>query len=516
MKSGCRAARLASVCVLSLPLSSAWAQAPEVGVPPQRLPITQVSDAQPIADVQTAKDPLIEQIDEAIRLNGQRYLTANYHSPWQIFHGILAYHQDFQLKLGEQKVSAIEWVATANPRFDGQPLFLKTQHGAKFHPFTRPMAFEGHPAQTLALLSESHLPVDYKFKTDQGEVTIGDLLNGTMMEVNTGGEVTWVLWALINYLKVDAQWTNQWGQAWSMETLVQHEVRMNTPYGPCGGNHNLFALTRARDKYIASGRTLRGPWLEADQKVKQYVEYARRMQNSDGSFSKEFYKGPGYTQDMNQRFNTTGHTMEFLSVALPQERLQEQWVRNAVHVLSSELITHRKASVDCGPLYHSLNALRIYRDRVQPPKTMTAVITPETPATTLPPAPTSPAPMTPAPVVTAPETTPLPIPVPLLQPGLPAPSAKDAVTATPAETPKPTTERIVAKPIGMAPTTPAPAMVIEPFPLAPKSAAVAAPAPTASNIDPSAPRLPQPNPSAPVVQPANDRGPISALETINR
>lgn len=481
---------------LVLPWASAEAQSGAAGQPPQLLPVMQAADVQPI------QDPLLSQIDEAIRVNAQRYLTANYHSPWQIFHGILAYHQDFQLKLGEQKVSAIEWVATANPRFDGQPLFIKTQHGAKFHPFTRPMAFEGHPGQTLALLSESHLPVDYKFKTDQGEVTFADLLNGTMMEVNTSGELTWVLWALINYIKVDAQWTNQWGQPWSMETLVQHEVRLNTPYGPCGGNHNLFVLTRARDKYLATGRPLRGPWLEADQKVKQYIEYARGMQNRDGSLSKEFYKGPGYTQDMNQRFNTTGHTMEFLAVALPKERLQEQWVRNAVHVLSSELITHRKASVDCGPLYHSLNALRIYRDRVQPPQTTMAQATPAVPAT---------------PVVD-------PLPMPLPQPGalVTEPKASAVTTpapvATPSTVPAPSAERIVAKPIGQAPLTPAPTLEAAPRPVVPEPVATnSTPTPTRPlEPDPSAPRLPT-EILKPTAQPTlKDRGPISALETINR
>lgn len=484
MKFGCWAARLVCAGTLSLPVASTWAQAPAPGQPPQLLPVTQVTDAQPI------QDPLITQIDEAIRVNGQRYLTANYHSPWQIFHGILAYRQDFQLKLGENKVSAIEWVATSNPRFDGQPLFIKTQHGAKFHPFTRPMAFEGHPAQTLALLSESHLPVDYKFKTDQGEVTFGDLLNGAMMEVNTSGELTWVLWALINYLKVDAQWTNQWGQPWSMEALVQHEVRVNTPFGPCGGNHNLFVLTRARDKYLASGRPLRGPWLEADQKIKQYVEYARRMQNSDGSFSKDFYKGPGYTQDMNQRFNTTGHTMEFLSIGLPQERLQEQWVRNAVHVLSQELITHRKASVDCGPLYHSLNALKIYRDRVQPPQPAVAAVTPAVPT---------------APAIAA-------IPMPLPQPGLPAPTPKETTPATPEAKPPASPERVVAKPIGLAPTTPAPVAVVEPMPSIPTPPG---PMPKVTEVDPTAPRLPAPSKST-TEDAARRVGPVSALEVINR
>lgn len=356
--------------VLILGLGHAeWAQTAESPVTnsvvqeaPKPLPAAALNEAQPVV-----ADPLMVQVDEAIRVNSQRFLTANYHSPWQIFHGIVAYRKDFQLKVGEQKVSAIEWIATAEPKFDNQPLLMLSQQGPKFHPYTRPYAFEGHPSQSLALLSESHLPVDYQFRVNGKWVTLGDLLQTTMRDVNTREETTWVLWALINYFKVDATWTNQWGQAWSIETLVQNEVAAHTPTRPCGGNHNLFALSRARDKFLKTGRPLRGVWMEADQKIKQYIEIARSMQNSDGSFSANFYKGPGFERDMNKRFNTTGHTMEFLAVGLPQERLQEPWVRNAVNVLSRELITHKKAAVDCGPLYHSLNALIIYRDRVRPP-----------------------------------------------------------------------------------------------------------------------------------------------------
>ena len=84
------------------------------------------------------------------------------------------------------QISAIEWVATQEPKFDAQPLLLLTQHGAKFHPYTRPYAFEGHPAQTLALLSETHLPVDFQFKIGDKQVTLSDILNNTT-EAEGGG-----------------------------------------------------------------------------------------------------------------------------------------------------------------------------------------------------------------------------------------------------------------------------------------------------------------------------------------
>ena len=311
-------------------------------------------------------DPLLEQLDLAIEFTSKRYLKANEHSPWQIFHGILALKRDFQLKLGDQKVNALEWIATSEPRFDNQPLLLKTAHGGKFHPFTRPWAFEGHPSQFLALMSQSDLPNDYSFKVGQEQITIADMVQNTMKEVNSKEEVTWVLWALQHHLKPDAQWTNQFGEPWSIEKLVQIESAAPVNGAACGGNHRLFALTRTRDKHLKLGGKLDGVWAQADLKIRQHVELARQLQNSDGSFSSKFYESPGLSNDLNIRFNTTGHTMEFLSIGLPDNRLNEPWVRNAAWVLARELIQSRQRQIDCGPLYHSLNSLMIYRERLRP------------------------------------------------------------------------------------------------------------------------------------------------------
>ena len=153
--------------------------------------------------------------------------------------------------------------------------------------------------------------MDYPFHVQGKVLTLKDLVNNTMKEVNTKEEVTWVLWALQHFLKSDATWYNQANELWSIERLVQIETEGKVVGAPCGGNHRLFALTRARDKYLLSGGTLRGAWFQADQKIKQHIEIARSLQNPDGSFSSEWYKGPGQTTDINLRFNTSGHTMEF-------------------------------------------------------------------------------------------------------------------------------------------------------------------------------------------------------------
>jgi len=337
------------------------AQAPVVSSTPGSSPV--FARVLPVA-TQEATD-FYAKLDLAIDVSSRRYLTANVHSPWQIFHGLLALKQDFLLNHAGSKINAIQWIATSEPRFDNQPLLMKTPHGGKFHSFTRPYAFEGHPAQFLALISQSDLPVGYAFKVGNDRITIGDIVNNTMKEVNSREEVTWVLWALQHYLKPDAQWVNQYNEPWSIERLVQIETAAPVNGAPCGGNHRLFALTRTRDKHLKNGGQLVGVWAQADHKIRQHIEVARSLQNYDGSFSARFYETSGHTTDLNQRFNTSGHTMEFLSIALPESRLQEPWVRNAINSLCQDLISNRQRQIDCGPLYHTLNSLIIYRERTQ-------------------------------------------------------------------------------------------------------------------------------------------------------
>ena len=371
-----RTAMIAVVFALLLDTRATFAQARRFGLFNQPRTATNLPNhAQPNQNNQSPQTPVNpaqvniqfdELLDRAIQITSKRYLTANSHSPWQIFHCVLAMRQDCVLRLGKEKVNAINWISTTEPKFANESWMMLTPHGAKFHPYTQKYYFEGHPAQFLALLTHCDLPPEHEFHVQGKVVKLSDFINNTMKEVNTREEVTWVLWALQHYLQPDAEWVNQANERWSIERLVQLETAAPVVGAPCGGNHRLFALTRARDKYLKTGGRLRGVWLQADQKIRQHIEIARSLQNSDGSFSSESYKGPMHTNDVNLRFNTTGHTMEFLSIALPQERLSEPWVRNAVWMLSRELILHKDTEIDCGPLFHSLDALILYRDRIRP------------------------------------------------------------------------------------------------------------------------------------------------------
>jgi hypothetical protein len=312
-------------------------------------------------------DPLRILVEKAIFTNSRRYLNAGENSPWQISHGVLALRRDFQLKSGNELVNAIDWISDGG-RFRGEFWFEATPFGGRAHPYNNfPKHFEGHVNQTLALIAMSNLPLDHQFRVRDGRVlTMADMINHSKLMANTNEETTWTLWFLTTYLDQDEQWTNQRGEGWSMEYLVQLQNRVNVTAAPCGGCHNLFALAYARNAYLRKYARLNGAWLEADQKIQQHTASVQALQNPDGSFSTMFFKGRGFSYRFEERITSSGHNLEWLMMALPQSRLNEDWLRSGVETLARDLINNAMQTVDPGPLYHAVHALVLYRDRIGP------------------------------------------------------------------------------------------------------------------------------------------------------
>ena len=335
---------------------------PFPGIAQESKPSMKKPEPPPVPEI---VDPLDKLVDEAIEVSHRRMLSTEVHTPWQIAHGILALRWEYALYQNNEKVRALDWVSTG-PSFRGRPWFITTENGAKGHPFTEPYAFEGHPNQFLAFYGMAGVPLDHKFNTGEKIVTIEDLIRNAKAEVNTDEEITWTLWAFSRYLPWDTEWVSNRNEEWSMEKLVRVQMQSEPTRSACGGTHGLFALASAVNCYSRDQKHLRGTWLEASMRVRQYVEYARSMQNRDGSFSSKYFEGPEYASDVNKRVSTTGHTLEFIMEALSQNRLNEPWVRSAVYRIATDLIEYKKQPLEPGGMYHAIDSLVIYRERTRP------------------------------------------------------------------------------------------------------------------------------------------------------
>ncbi len=306
--------------------------------------------------------PIRARLEAVLHTNARRYLKVGTHTPWQIFHGILAYGGQYTiLDRNDRAITAVSYILSRGG-LDGTRLFEPTPYGLRV---VQTGTTEGHPNQFLAILALSNVPLDAPIVVDKLRYQVHHLLTNAQYEYYTGQEASWSLIAFTTYLPLDSRWRNKYDDVVSIEGIVDYEVRLATEYAPCGGTHNLFALAYALDRFRSQHpeTQLTGVWSRADDKLRRYAELTRAYQNADGSFSTLFYNGRGLGDDPETIMYSTGHTLEWLSVYLSDQELRSAWVENAVLRLCQAFEQTATAPLKCGPMYHALHGLKLYYER---------------------------------------------------------------------------------------------------------------------------------------------------------
>ena len=315
-------------------------------------------------------DQLRDMVDDALlHTFNERELNLDVNAAWQILHGALPFGMKFQVKNGDESVPAMKWVLDGN-QMKGWTL----RHGTKDLPGERrglKMVMEpgtktgqGHEDQWLAVMSQCGLPKDEKIVFQGQEYQLWDVVQQSMWDVFSGKECSWSLIALTRYLEdFDQSWQASDGETWTLEKILQMEADEDLAMSACGGTHRLIGMTMALDAYQERGGEVQGPWDDAEKKISGAIETAQRFQQPDGSFSTNYFSRPGTSADLALRINTTGHTLEFLALSLPPERLSEPWVEQAVVQLCKLFKKTEPIPLECGSLYHAAHGLMEYRER---------------------------------------------------------------------------------------------------------------------------------------------------------
>jgi hypothetical protein len=128
-----------------------------------------------------------------------------------------------------------------------------------------------------------------------------------------------------------------------------------------------MGLTYVVRKRVKSGQPVDGEYLRAQAYIDQYINYTLRLRNADGSFSTNWFVSPGDKPDIDRRIQTSGHILEWLVFALPQERLTDADVVHSVNYLTNLLLSEPSRDWKIGPLGHALRSLRLYDRRVFAP-----------------------------------------------------------------------------------------------------------------------------------------------------
>jgi hypothetical protein len=257
-------------------------------------------------------------------------------------------------------VNAIGWLCW-NGTCRGQRLFdfatgkLQTHLGP---------GVQGHDGQFLAMLAQSRVQTNYPMRVDGRDLTIMDLIEHEKLTCHSGTELTFKLIGLAHYLDSEAEWKNENGETWNISRLIKEELAQNVIGAACGGTHRMMGFTYAVQKREKEGKPLTGQWKRAKIFLDDYFEYTYYLQNSDGSFSTDFFRGRNDYGDINRRIETTGHILEWFVASLPSDKLRDPRVIKSVNYLTRLLWENRNHEWEIGPRGHALHALAIYAERV--------------------------------------------------------------------------------------------------------------------------------------------------------
>jgi hypothetical protein len=283
---------------------------------------------------------------------------------WTVFHGILGQGPTATLLNPEtgQRISALDYICIGGElrglRFIPTATGLDVQTGPLF-------VGQGHQDQFVAEMAQWGLPPDQKFLVNGQAFSFMDFIRHSQarVRVTADQELSWTILCIGQYLGTDGSWTNSAGEPLRFEDLVRYEVRAPIETAACGGTHRLFGLTWVHHLHLLHGGQEVGVWKEVADRIARYQQLARQWQHADGSFSTSFFRGPGHAADPQLRINTTGHTLEWLALSLPNAELHQAWVEAAANALALMLLDAKDSAVESGSLYHAVHGLRLYQRR---------------------------------------------------------------------------------------------------------------------------------------------------------
>ncbi|MCO6045689.1 hypothetical protein NG895_17465 [Aeoliella sp. ICT_H6.2] len=326
-----------------------------------------IEPAQPLKPLTRNQIYLRNKMRKVLSYYYRQQLNSHEHDTWEAMHMMLAYGLHSRIKAGGpqgESMTAIGWLCYNNPCKSKQLMILndegeiRAQYG---------VGLQGHMGQFLAMLAQCNVDPSYPIRVDGKEFTIRDLIEAEKKTCYPNTELTFKLIALMHYLPSDSQWVNDRGEQWNIEKLIEEELKQPIRGAACGGTHRLGGLTLAVRKRQARGEPVEGVWLQAKQFTEKYEQYLYRLQNPDGSFSTEWFRGPGRESDIDRRCRTTGHLLEWALYQAEDDQLTSYRLVKATNYLTNLLYSNSDNAWEIGPQAHALHALSLYDQRVFQP-----------------------------------------------------------------------------------------------------------------------------------------------------
>lgn len=342
--------------------------APSSNPPPPVYPV-----AESLPKPKPAPAGLQERIEAAIESVQKRDLVTS-NAFWTVFHGILGLGFDTTLldPATGKRVRAIDWIC------EGRELrglrFVPTPTGVDVHmgpPFAEGVG-QGHQDQFIAEMCQWGMKADQQFKIDGKTFTMMDFVKKSQARIDKDQELEWAIIVIAQYVGTGADviWPTEKGEVIDFATVMKYVVDEDKPIkmSPCGGTHRLFGLAWAYHVHVQRGNKVEGVWKDVVARLNFYKAETKRLQNPDFSFSTNYYRGWGKAKELETRISTTGHTLEWLSLAMTDEELRQDWVQKAAEKLADMILEVQSKPNESGGLYHAVHGLKLYHARMFTPQ----------------------------------------------------------------------------------------------------------------------------------------------------
>ncbi|MCE5269311.1 MAG: hypothetical protein LLG00_15650, partial [Planctomycetaceae bacterium] len=201
--------------------------------------------------------------------------------------------------------------------------------------------YQERPGEFLAMLALSRVQPDYPVRLGKTVRKVADVVQAEKLACRADSDMSLALVGLAYYVD-EPEWKNDLGETWSIERIVAHELEQPMVGAPEGGLNRLMGLSFTLTHRAKHGKpNNKGDFDRAQKYVADFQRFAFQQQDSDGSWGPHFPARRGSSAEAAVQLRATGHVLEWLALSLPQQRLEDAGMINAVTYLTSLLGSER-------------------------------------------------------------------------------------------------------------------------------------------------------------------------------
>jgi hypothetical protein len=314
---------------------------------------------------------LRDQVRQVLAAQQRQAFNTRQNLPTEIQSVCLAFGCDSEVTEGTdgKRINAITCLCWDYPCAGMEMLGVSRKHLAAHVGY----GYQEHPGEFLAMLAMSRVSEDYPVRVGRDVRKVADLIEAEKLGCRSGGDASLKLIGL-SYYVADQEWKNDLGETWSVGRMITDEIGQPIVGAPDGGLNRLLGLGYAVSRRLKRDQPLDGPFGRAQKYVADFCEYALRLQSADGSWGPNYLADRTANPDVASQLRSTGRVLEWLVTSLPDEKLTDRRLQDAVacvtRVVASERYQYNAPSLstqEIVSLGHALHALNMYDQRALKP-----------------------------------------------------------------------------------------------------------------------------------------------------